>query len=175
MVGKKTEIVLDADVINHFAKGGCLDMLPRILPEYQFVVLNIVKNELPIILQPMLDKLISREKTIKEVHFGDTDGEKKEYFRLTATNGLHLGKGESACMVYCKYHHNVVGSSNTKDIIQYCNDNGIVFLTTNDFLYYALRRKLLTAEQISEFVTKVNSMGSYIPEVNFETYFCNKV
>lgn len=31
--GKKTKIVLDADVIIHFAKGGKLEMLPRILPE----------------------------------------------------------------------------------------------------------------------------------------------
>ena len=29
--GKKTKIVLDADVIIHFAKGGKLEMLPRIL------------------------------------------------------------------------------------------------------------------------------------------------
>lgn len=97
---KKTKIVLDADVINHFARGGCLSLLPDILPEFQFIVLDIVKNELPLLILSELNKVIKNNKTISEEAFGATCGEKKEYLRLTATSGLHLGRGESACMVY---------------------------------------------------------------------------
>lgn len=45
-MAKKIKIVLDTDVIIHFAKGEMLSMLPSIFPEYQFVVLDIVKSEI---------------------------------------------------------------------------------------------------------------------------------
>lgn len=141
--GKKTKIVLDADVIIHFAKGGKLDMLPRILPEYQFMVLDVVKKELPLLIMSVLQKVISQEGTVVEEVFGKTAGEAKEYARLISKDGLALGRGESACMVYCLYHHDVVGSSNTKDVTAYCEEKGITYLTTCDFLYYAIRRGLL--------------------------------
>ena len=44
---KKTKIVLDADVINHFVRGGKLSLLPKIFPEFQYIVLDVVKKELP--------------------------------------------------------------------------------------------------------------------------------
>ncbi len=175
MADKKTKILLDADVINHFAKGGRLSLLPKILPDFQFVVLNIVKNELPVLILSTLDKLIEQEKTIIEEPFGATAGEKKEYLRLTATSGPHYGRGESACMVYCRYHNDVVGSNNTNDITEYCNQYGITYLTTNDFLYYAIRRGLLTKEDAKEFIRTVRSMGSYPEVVEFDTYVCTKI
>ena len=46
MNDRKVKIVLDADVIIHFAKGGMLAQLPTFLPEYEFVVLDIVKREI---------------------------------------------------------------------------------------------------------------------------------
>lgn len=46
--GKKTKIVLDADVIIHFAKGGKLDMLPGILPEFQFMEVSAASARLPV-------------------------------------------------------------------------------------------------------------------------------
>ena len=88
MAEKKTKIVLDADVINHFVRGGQLSLLPQILPEFQFIVLDIVKKELPALILFELDKIINRDKSIKEVVFGATSIERKEYFRLTATNGI---------------------------------------------------------------------------------------
>lgn len=175
MNGKKTKIILDADVINHFSRGGLLPLLPNILPEFQFIVLDIVKSELPLLILSTLDKVIKHDKTIAEEVFGGTGGEKKEYFRLTATSGPHLGRGESACMVYCRYHKDVVGSSNTKDITDYCNEHGITFLTTNDFLYYAIRRGLLSKEDANSFIKTVREMGSCPPVVDFDTYICTKL
>lgn len=44
---KTVKVILDSDVIIHFIKGGCLNLLPRILPMYSFVILDIVyENEL---------------------------------------------------------------------------------------------------------------------------------
>lgn len=175
MAVKKTKVVLDADVINHFTRGGLLSLLPRILPEFKYIVLDIVKKELPILILSSLNRVISEEKTITEETFGESGGEKKEFFRLTATAGQHLGRGESACMVYCRYHYDVVGSSNTKDITDYCNQYGITYLTTNDFLYYAIHRGLLSKDEACAFIKKVISLGSNPPVVDFDKYVCTKV
>lgn len=175
MTVQKTKIVLDADVIIHFAKGGKLELLPKILPEFQFIVLYIVKRELPDFLLSMLIHLTTKEKTIKEEVFGISSEEKKEYARLTASKGPALGRGESACMVYCRFHHDVVGSSNTRDITNYCMQYGITFLTTNDFLYYAIRRKLLTVDEAHAFIQNVISLGSNPPVVDFNKYHCSKI
>lgn len=173
--GKKTKIVLDADVIIHFAKGGKLDMLPKILPEYQFMVLDVVKKELPLLIMSVLQKAISQDKTVVEEVFGKTAGEAKEYARLISKDGLALGRGESACMVYCLYHHDVVGSSNTKDVTAYCEEKGITYLTTCDFLYYAIQRGLMTKAEADAFIAEVRSMGSFPPVVDFDTYVCTKI
>lgn len=173
--GKKTKIVLDADVIIHFAKGGKLDMLPRILPEYQFMVLDVVKKEIPILITSVLQKCISQDKTIVEEVFGKSAGEMKEFARLISRDGLALGRGESACMVYCLYHHDVVGSSNTKDVTAYCDENGITYLTTCDFLFYAIERGLMTKDEADAFIREVRSMGSFPPMVDFDTYVCTKI
>ena len=173
--GKKTKIVLDADVIIHFAKGGKLDMLPKILPEYQFMVLDVVKKELPLLIMSVLQKAISQDKTVVEEVFGKTAGEAKEYARLISKDGLALGRGESACMVYCLYHHDVVGSSNTKDVTAYCEEKGITYLTTCDFLYYAIQRGLMTKAEADAFILGVRSMGSFPQVVDFDTYVCTKI
>lgn len=150
-------------------------MLPKILPEYRFMVLDVVKKELPLFVVSMLQKAISQDKTIVEEMFGKTAGEAKEYARLISRDGMALGRGESACMVYCLYHHDVVGSSNTKDVTAYCEENGITYLTTCDFLYYAIQRGLMTKADADTFISGVRSMGSFPPVVDFDIYVCTKL
>ncbi|MBQ9712332.1 MAG: hypothetical protein IJV54_08620 [Bacteroidales bacterium] len=171
----KTQIVLDADIIIHFSKAGKIQLLPEIFPEYDFVLLDIVKKELPTIFLPSLQTMIDRDKSVIEIIFGESDGEKKEYARLISSSGPSLGKGESACMVYCRYHHNVVGSSNLKDISSYCKEFGITYLTTIDFLFYAIRRGKMTEEEANDFITEVNTKGSNLPHVDLSTYVCDKL
>ena len=163
MATKKIKIVLDADVIIHFAKGEMLATLPSILPEYQFVVLDVVKSEIKRPLLAQLETQIQLLGNIQEVVFGDTQEERREYFRLTS-RAVGLGRGESACMVYCLYHHDVIGSSNLKDIKEYCKQNGIAYLTTCDLLWYAWKRGMMTVEEIESFVEKVTSAESKLPE-----------
>lgn len=162
-MAKKIKIVLDTDVIIHFAKGEMLSMLPSIFPEYQFVVLDIVKSEIKRPLLTQLERQISVLGNITEITFGDTPEERREYFRLTS-RAVGLGRGESACMVYCLYHHDVVGSSNLKDIKEYCKRNGIAYLTTCDFLWYAWKRGMMTEDEIRAFVDRVKSAESILPE-----------
>lgn len=78
-------------------------------------------------------------------------------------------------MVYCRYHQDVVGSSNTKDITDYCDEFGITYLTTNDFLYYAILRGLISREEADAFIKRVIRLGSNPPVVNFDKYVCTKL
>ena len=167
------KIVLDADVIIHFAKGGLLNVLPSILPEYEFVVLDKVVEEVH---KPALTQLQNQMlflKNIREVKFGMSVEERREYARLVSQ--LCLGKGESACMAYCRFNHDVVGSSNLRDIADYCKENKIVYLSTLDFLYYGIMRSVFSKDTAVELVRRVNSLNSRIPEVDFDTYVCDKL
>lgn len=78
-------------------------------------------------------------------------------------------------MVCCKFHNDVVGSSNTRDITNYCNEHGITYLTTNDFLSYAIQRGLLKKEEAEDFIRIVISMGSNPPIVDLDQYICSKI
>ena len=100
-------IVLDADVIIHFSKGGLLSLLPQILPEYEYVVLDKVYGEL-LSVQNQLDNQIQFFGNITKITFAPTPEIMREYARLT----LKFGEGESACMAYCRYTANIIGSSN---------------------------------------------------------------
>ena len=150
-------------------------MLPKILPEYQFMVLDVVRREIPLVLMSLLQKVIAQDKTIVEEVFGKTAGEMKEYARLISKDGLALGRGESACMVYCLYHNDVLGSSNTKDVTSYCDEKGITYLTTCDFLYFAIQRGLMTRAEADAFIAEVRRLGSFPPIVDFDTYVCSKI
>lgn len=167
---KKIKIVLDADVIIHFVKGGLLHLLPGIFPEYDYVVLDYVREELNKATRHQLDMQMSVLKNIRGIEFAPTGDAQSVYVRLKR----QFGKGESACMAYCKTHNDVLGSSNLKDIADYCDENGIVYLTTIDFLYYAIRRSVITVDRANDFVRMVREKGSKLPIVDFNTFVSAK-
>ena len=96
----------------------------------------------------------------------------REYSLLCRT----FGKGESACMAYCRFTSNVIGSSNLRDIKKYCREHKITYLTTLDFLFYAWKKNLLTEKQCADFVVEVTSKGSHLPDItNIQDYVPNVV
>jgi hypothetical protein len=64
MNGGKIKIVLDADVIIHFAKGGLLSFLPSIFPEYEYVLLEVVHEELLSDIRTQVENQITMLKNI---------------------------------------------------------------------------------------------------------------
>lgn len=76
-------------------------------------------------------------------------------------------------MVYCRDNNDVLGSSNLRDIKQYCTENGITYLTTLDFLYYAYIRKKITKEECDAFIEEVISKDSKIPRIDISQYHCD--
>lgn len=163
---EKVKIVLDADVIIHFYKGGLLTFLPNILSEYEHIVLSHVRNEILYDIRSAMDNQRLLLKNITYVEFAPQKEMAKEYALLVK----RFGKGESACMAYCKYTNNVVGSSNLRDIKDYCAQNNITYLTTCDFLYYAWRRQKMNIEEINNFINTVKERGSKLPDFDVKTY-----
>ena len=161
MALKRVRIVLDADVIIHFSKGGLLSLLPQIFPEYEYIVLDKVYNELSSV-KNQLDNQIQFFGNITKVEFTPTAEIMREYAVLKSK----FGDGESACMAYCRYTANIIGSSNLRDIKDYCTQHKISFMTTLDFLYYAWLRGLLTERECTEFIEDVTSKGSRLPKIN---------
>lgn len=167
----KTQIVLDADVVIHFSKGGRLSMLPTILPNYEYVLLEAVHEELLSDVRTQIDHQIALLKNIKLLPFAPRGEMLREYAMLRS----RFGKGESACMAYCLFTNNVIGSSNLRDIRAYCEEKKIVYLTTIDFLWYAWQYGLMTPAEISSFISEVRAKGSKLPEVEIEKYACKTV
>ena len=48
-------------------------------------------------------------------------------------------------------------------------------LRKDDFLYYGIMRSVFSKDTAVEFVRRVNSLNSRIPEVDFDTYVCDKI
>ena len=71
MAVERVKIVLDADVIIHFSKGGLLSLLPQIFPEYDYIVLDKVYDELTTV-RNQLDNQILYFKNIRKVVFAPT-------------------------------------------------------------------------------------------------------
>ena len=170
-MASKTKIVLDADVIIHFIKANRFSLLLDIFPEYQYLLLDVVYDEV----SKHRDTKIQIDNTLRffneriaNVKFAPIGESIREYARLLQT----LGRGESACMVYCRDHHDVLGSSNLRDIRKYCKDNGITYLTTLDFLYYAYVRKKMKKEDCDAFIEDVISKDSKLPRIDISQYNC---
>lgn len=167
----RTKIVLDADVVIHFARGESLSLLPRIFPDYEYVVLKAVHEELLADIRTQIDNQIRFMKNITLLPFEPRGEMLREYALLRS----RFGKGESACMAYCLFTHNVIGSSNLRDIKKYCEEKQIVYMTTIDFLWYAWRKGMLTTEKVSAFIGKVKAKGSKLPIVDIEKYVCKQI
>ena len=160
MAVEKGKIVLDADVIIHFSKGECLSLLPEIFPEYQYIVLDKVYNELRSV-ATQLDNQILFFKNMTKVPFQPKGQMLIEYAKLK----LRFGEGESACMAYCRFTSNIIGSSNLRDIRNYCSEHKITYLTTIDFLYYAWRKGLMSSDDCRSFISVVKAKGSRLPDI----------
>ena len=162
---ENVKIILDADVLIHFAKAEKLSLLPTILPQYKYTILSVVYEEVES-LHTQIDNQILFFNNVSKEEFTPKNEMLIEYSILRQT----YGKGESACMAYCKYTHNVIGSSNLKDIKAYCEKEKISYLTTIDFLYYAYVGKLMSEQECNEFIEVVNNKGSKLPKIDITKY-----
>ena len=143
---EKVKIILDADVLIHFSKAGKLSLLPTILHEYDHAILSAVYEE-TISIRTQIDNQMKFLNNMVLLPFEPKGQMRLEYAKLRSK----YGKGESACMAFCRFTHNVIGSSNLRDIKDYCAAQKITYLTTLDFLYYAFTAIVFTTDYYSIF------------------------
>lgn len=159
-IDSKKKIILDADVIIHFVKGESLGTLPHIFRNKYYVPNIVYEESLSREEKTQIDNLFNFN-LVSELDIKSDINVFIEYNRLVKK--MNLGKGESACMAYCRYHDDVVGSSNLRDIRTYCEENGITYLTTMDFLAEAFRTGLMDEAACDYFIFNVKSKGSKLP------------
>jgi hypothetical protein len=168
MAKKATKLLLDADVIIHFMKAGKQLVLPTIFPEYEMSILDKVFEELLKNL-PQVNNLITFG-TLNLLPFpSDNKDITKEYMLLLKQK---KGKGESACLAFLRYNKDVLGSSNLKDIREYCEQYDIPYFTTMDFLCEAIKKEVLTEDECNDFVKTVLAKHSKLPCKTFYEYDC---
>lgn len=163
---QKPKILLDSDVIRHFLKGGILG-LPKIYPG-RLVILDIVKSELfrSRHLQIHVNNFISMCK----IEVAPFPTRKLEIMQEYAALKRRFGDGESACMALARYERHFIASSNLKDIKEYCERNGIIYLTTMDILLEGLNKRILKEEDCDRFIKQVKEKGSKLPVNNMKEY-----
>lgn len=168
-IDPKKKIILDADVIIHFVKGGLIGTLPGIFSNKMFVPDVVYQESLSKQYQTEINNLFNF-KLVYELEIKSDIKVFAEYNRLKKI----FGKGESACMAYCRYNDDVIGSSNLKDITNYCTEHGIVYLTTMDFLAAAYRKGQLSEAVCDEFIYNVKLKKSKLPCNTIAEYLANK-
>jgi len=157
-IDPKKKIILDADVIIHFSKAGALGQLPQIFPNKMYVPDIVYHEALSKEYQIEVNNLFNF-RLVEELEIKTDIKVLQEYKQLQKK----FGKGESACMAYCRFNKDVIGSSNLKDIRQYCEDNSITYLTTMDFLAEAFRIGKMDEAVCDFFIFNVTSKGSRLP------------
>lgn len=161
------QILLDADVVIHFIKGEQIELLPSIFENDKIILKNVLE-ELSGKKYSNGMELLKKSPKVKLVDFKADLNIMKEYASLLK----YFGKGESACMAFCKFNKNILASSNLRDISKYCKDNGIEYLTTMDFLAEALRAGQLSEIECDQFIISVKSKDSKLPVDTIKEYLC---
>jgi hypothetical protein len=169
----KTNILLDSDVLIHFYKADKIFDLPALFSITPYILLDIVWEELKRTPIAFALNLLMDKGAISLIELS-TDDDLIDY-EYEYLKSLGKGTGESACMAYAKrYKDNIIASSNLKDLLPYCENNHIPYLTTIDFLCAALQKGLYSVADCNDFIAKVLSKGSILPIQKMEDYDCTK-
>lgn len=131
------------------------------MDDCKHIVLSKVYDEIRGAIKTQLDKQVHFLKNISIVDFKPTGEQLREYAMLKAK----FGTGESACMAYCRYNKDIIGSSNLKDISEYCKRHNIEYYTTIDFLRLAIEKGIITNLEANDFIAKVKNKGSKLPNI----------
>ncbi|SFT89325.1 hypothetical protein SAMN04489724_2608 [Algoriphagus locisalis] len=160
------KILVDADVLIHLFKAEKISLLNELYPKRVYI-LDIVLNELKEnrTIRNNIDSILLFS-GIQELQFPTSSNPKLLHEFLALKKETKADDGESACLVYCKYHSDIIASSNTKDIKPYCEENGMAYLTTLDIFCIAVAKGLLSDSEVNQMIQKITH--------NNESHLCCK-
>lgn len=171
-MSSKVYILIDADVLIHLFKAEKISLLSE-LYKGRIKMLDIVVNELRgnRTINANLDSIFLFS-GIEELQFPTTSNVTmfQEYLKLK--NNIK-GKGERATLLYCKYNQHIIASSNTKDIVPFCKEHSMEYLTTLDILCIAESKGLITKRQANDYIKLIFDKGSFVICKTIEEYLVN--
>jgi predicted nucleic acid-binding protein len=158
-------ILIDADVLIHFSLGDSLLRIATIYPQYEKWVLDIVEQEISkrlssayFQLQLVLNQSIFKRVAMPSIKTPTY----AEFIRLKKQNP-RIGEGEAACMAYARFNDHILASSNFRDIRKYCEEHGILYISTMDLLKEAMSKNIMSEEECDQFIDRVKKQGSQLP------------
>jgi predicted nucleic acid-binding protein len=163
------KIILDANVIIHFCNGEKIGLLPHIFPNKMYVPDVVYYESLSKTHKNEVNNLFN----FKFVYELEITKDRKVFMEYSRLKKI-FGKGESACMAYCRYHNDVIGSSDLSAITNYCKENNIDYITTLDFLAEAFRTGKMDEAECDYFIFIVRSKGSNLPDITIAEYIKSK-
>jgi predicted nucleic acid-binding protein len=148
------KILVDADVLIHLFKADRISILKDLYPSRVFI-LDVVLDELKgnRTINNKLDSIMLFS-GIKELIFPTTSNPTLFGEFLSLKKSIK-GDDERASLIYCKYHSDIIASSNTKDIKPFCEQHGMVYLTTLDILCVAVHKNLMTGAEANQLIQKI--------------------
>lgn len=155
------KILLDADVFIHIFKAEKISLLTEMY-EGRLYILDVVLNELRNnrTINAYLD-MIFKMSGIKEIVF--TTKNQKLFMEFLSLKNKIDGAGERASLVYCKYYNDIIASSNTKDIKNFCEEYGMVYLTTLDIFCVAVGKGIISEAEADICIGKITKdRGSHL-------------
>ena len=165
-------IIIDADVVSHFIEAREILTLPTIFP-FKIYVLDKVMRELERWKErhTTVENLINM-KLLSAMAFPENDEQiRKEY--LYIKDRLFKGDGESACLAVARHQHNVLASNNLRDTKNYCIMHKVAYLTTMDFLCYALQNGIMDEARCDAFITRVLQQKGKLPVASMKDFTCS--
>jgi len=161
MSNSKVLILVDADVIIHLYKADKISLLNDLFHS-RVRIMDIVLSELlgNLTINKVVENLF-RFKQLEEIKFPQS-----LYLEFNKIKDIVKGKGERATLIYCKHNNDIIASSNTKDIVPYCKENRMSYITTLDIFNIAIERNLMTIKEVNLCIGKIT--------MNDESYLCCK-
>ncbi len=152
-------ILLDSDVVIHLFKAEKITLLNELYPN-RIRMLDIVHNEL--LENPSIRAFVQNLFLMKQVE--EIPFPLKLFNEFKNLKSKMNGKGERACLVFCKHNAHIIASSNTSDIVPYCKEHSIAYLTTLDLFAVAIEREKMTKAEANALIKKII--------LNNESYLC---
>lgn len=73
-------------------------------------------------------------------------------------------------MAYCQTHNDILASCNLRDTKQYCEKNGITYVTFLDLVWYAWRNGVMSEDECDKCIQDAIAAGNNIPNKSIAKY-----
>lgn len=163
-------LLIDNDVLSHFAATGNLDKLSDILSRHTIFIHEVVLKE-----AEKFKKVPSRytdiqnwmqRKGIQVLHFpkGFSSPQVRDFYKLGKEYRV-LDPGERAIIACARNGGEIVVSSNFRDVKNYCEENHIEYIGTFDILTIAMMKGIWSEADCNKFISEaIRINGARFPK-----------